>query len=330
MENNELGISVACEQKIKVKQGNVCETTENRLREYIQNVLNNSKINADKDSTQLPFYKAHLYKESEKSEYILIFHLYSKDLWTREHLKYQERLKAYFYKTFPTDVPDDIIEENGLGTLKIIEHIKRLVRVPTSFDGTFQEDDHSIKNIEGGTCLEKFLAFWLVVPNVQWDFFDMLYQMYTFDIFHQGVISKCVHFLTIPVNAMLSMMFLAQFNLCGELQFGGAFSVNIALLLFLVLGISYIIMGFLHRSWEWGFVTFIILAVLYMTGNLWYYSYRTPGNPWYNPTNWYTNPLIWSYIISLVQASSHGFEQEIPPNISGEYIMNDTNCINFC
>ncbi|CAC5397300.1 unnamed protein product [Mytilus coruscus] len=326
MESNELGISVACEQKVIVKQGKVCANTENRLREYIQNVLNNSKIQDVEIKTQLPFYRAHLYKETEKSEYIIIFHLYSKDFWTKKANEHESSLKTYFAETFGTekkssdkkkDSSDAVIVENGLDTLKVIEHVKRLVRVPTSFDGTFQEDDHSIKNIEGRTCLQKFLAFWLVVPSVQWDFFDLLYQMYTFDIFHQGVISKCVHFLTIPTNAMLSMMFLAQFNICGELQWGAAFSVNFAFIMFLVLGISYIAMGFLHKCWQWGVVTFIILAVLNMTGNLWYYSYRTPGNPWYNPTNWYINPLIWSYIISFVQAFSHGFEQEIPPNISG-------------
>ncbi|VDI82422.1 Hypothetical predicted protein [Mytilus galloprovincialis] len=314
MEKNELGISVACEQKIIVKTGKVCSKTEDSLREYIQNVLNNSNIENDRNDIQLPFYKAHLYKETEKSEYIIIFHLYSKDFWTTNVDANKSQLIAYFEKTFSTK---DIIVKNGLDSLKIIEHVKQLVRVPISFDGTFKEDDHSWKNVKGDNFFEKFFYFWLIAPSVQWDFFDMLYQMYIFEIFHQGVISKCVHFLTIPTNVMLSMMFLAQFNLCGEVQFGGAFSVNFALILLLVIGMSYIAMGFLHKCWQWGVVTFIVLAVLYMTGNLWYYSYCTYGNPWYNPTNWYTNPLIWSYIISFVQAYSHIYEQEIPPYISG-------------
>ncbi|CAG2253296.1 unnamed protein product [Mytilus edulis] len=242
------------------------------------------------------------------------------------------RLRKYLNEAFLTkessfvECDCGIIEDDGLESLKIIEHVKRIVRVPTSFDGTFKEDDHSPSNIEGRTYWEKFLYFWLVVPRVQWDFFDMLYQMYTFDIFHQGVISKSVHFLyhTNKCDALYDVFSSVQLiwrptmgrRLYPSMWHFSLFQSSLLLVFSSYCTLLWDLWDF-YKSWEWGFVTFIILAVLYMTGNLWYYSYRTPGNPWYNPTNWYTNPLIWSYIISLVQASSHGFEQEIPPEYSG-------------
>lgn len=121
---------------------------------------------------------------------------------------------------------------------RVVESLKAFKLDPTAYDALTQDVEPGCSNIPGDNCCEKFLNYWLVVPRVQLDFFDLLYQMYTFDIFHQDVIPKYVHFFTIPTKVMLSMMFLAQFNVptLGEIRFGNAFAVNFALLLFGFLG----------------------------------------------------------------------------------------------
>ena len=180
--------------------------------------------------------------------------------------------------------------------------------------------DHgqSEDNIPGKNCCEKFINWWLIVPKVQWDFFNLLYQMYTFDITHQGFVPKFVHFFTIPCNVMLSMCFLAQFTFFGISKRGyGAIEMNGAMALFLVLAILYMVMGVLKKTKAWGLATSVIISVCWMIGNLWYYCYKNPTNPWYNPTTIWTNPLIWSYIISFIQASSHMAVPQLPPYITG-------------
>ena len=38
---------------------------------------------------------------------------------------------------------------------------------------------------------------------------------------------------------------------------------------------------------------------------------------WYNPVLIPYNPILWSYIVSLIQASSHMFVPQMPPFITG-------------
>lgn len=65
-----------------------------------------------------------------------------------------------------------------------------------------------------------------------------------------------------------------------------------------------------------------------MQGNLFYEQVRLPVNAtadvpevyratWYNPVYLPYNPIIWSYIVSVIQALSHMFVPELPPYITG-------------
>ncbi|CAC5396423.1 unnamed protein product [Mytilus coruscus] len=288
---------------------------ESHIHGYIQNALNDH-LSKDGD-VQIPFYDARLNIETEantqKRIYTINFHILSVEFWTDD-------VKAKLTDSYLKNLLDNVTSAK-LVSERVVKLLKTFKRDPTSYDDLTKDEVPGCSNIPGDNCWEKFLNYWLVVPRVQWDFFDLLYQMYTFDIFHQGVIPKFVHFFTIPTNVMLSMMFLAQFNFpsLGEVRYGNAFAVNFALVLFFVLGLAYIIMGILRKSWAWGVATCVVLGVLNMTGNLWYYSYRTKGNPWYNPTNLYTHPFIWSYVISAIQALSHMVVPQMPPNITGEH-----------
>ncbi|XP_061171881.1 uncharacterized protein LOC133181379 [Saccostrea echinata] len=282
---------------------------EKRFQSYINRVLNEGD-----DEIGIVFYKGQLFSHppgtDDAGKYSIEFYLLSLKHWDAQ--RRNSLLTSKIFKEFTENFAT--LEREVLKQQTVC-----LKRDPVSFDDHAEDLGQvpGCTNIEGDNCCEKCLNFWLIVPRVQWDFFDLLYQMYTFDIFHQGMLAKFVHFFTIPTNVMLSMMFLAQFNIYGELRYGNAFSVNGALILFGVLSIAYIIMGFIRKCVLWGVATTVVLAVLNMAGNLWYYSYRTVNNPWYNPTNWYTNPLIWSYGISFLQASSHMTESQIPAFITG-------------
>jgi len=41
------------------------------------------------------------------------------------------------------------------------------------------------------------------------------------------------------------------------------------------------------------------------------------GPKWYNPVLTPYNPIMWSYIVSMIQASSHMFVPQLPPYITG-------------
>ena len=41
------------------------------------------------------------------------------------------------------------------------------------------------------------------------------------------------------------------------------------------------------------------------------------GPKWYNPVLHPYNPIMWSYIVSFIQASSHMFVPQLPPFITG-------------
>lgn len=297
-------------QEVSVKKG---DDSKKELNAYIQTALNSLYVD-NNDRRYTPFYKVRLqrYTESQNESilrYVINFHLISMEHW--DETLVPQKLNEILPKCVK------------VVSSRLVEYLKSVKRNPTSTDELWADDNPGCSNIPGDNCCEQFCNYWLVVPRVQWDFFDLLYQMYTFDIFHQGFVAKFVHFFTIPTNVMLSMMFLAQFNIptVGELRYGQAFAVNFALLLFGLLAIAYIIMGILRKSWAWGFATVVVIAVLNMAGNLWYYGFRVQGSPWYNPTTWPTNPLIWSYAISFLQASSHMTEPQIPPNISGNFIL---------
>lgn len=186
---------------------------------------------------------------------------------------------------------------------------------------TGDDNEQGCSSIPGRNLCIKFINWWLIVPKVQWQFFNLLYQMYTFDITHQGFIPKFVHFFTIPTNVMLSMCFLAQFSFFGVKKQGyGVLALNASLILFLILAILYLTMGFIRKTLAWGVATTVVIFVCWLTGNLWYTTYKTPGNPWYNPTTTATNPLIWSYAMSFLQASSHMSVPQLPPYITGKFL----------
>src|SRR5690606_31723455 len=59
----------------------------------------------------------------------------------------------------------------------------------------------------------RFVYWWWIVPRVQYDFEDLDYQLYTFEIFHQDWRAKLAHYVTIPAITFFSLAFLAQFHL---------------------------------------------------------------------------------------------------------------------
>ena len=63
---------------------------------------------------------------------------------------------------------------------------------------------------KSASLLRRILYWWWVVPRTQWDFDDLDYQLYTFEVFHTDWRSKLAHDVTIPAIAFFCMVFLAS------------------------------------------------------------------------------------------------------------------------
>ena len=168
---------------------------------------------------------------------------------------------------------------------------------------------------------------------------------------------KFVHFFTIPTNLILFFMFFAQFKLPGSyiedttVRRGPFFfPTNWSYLPLGILLLLYIIMGFVRKCPIWGCATAVVITMLwgvvrfwykfnfmvkrhshiiiavYMQGNLFYNEVRLPKDAnatgvydehWLNPVYLPYNPILLSYIVSIIQALSHMLVPEMPPYITG-------------
>jgi hypothetical protein len=163
----------------------------------------------------------------------------------------------------------------------------------------------------------------LIVPGVQTDFLGILYQIFAFDIAHQGWVPKYVHYFTIPGNVCMTLCFLCQFKVSD--RFSEPFDFSIGFIFASVLAGSYILNGFLKKSTFWGFSTAVSCYLLWMVACLWYHTFKDAEAPWYNPTNHLaTNPLVLLYVCSLIEAFSHIIVPQLPPYIVGVNHWYDT------
>jgi len=168
-------------------------------------------------------------------------------------------------------------------------------------------------HIRGKNFLKRFLLYWWVVPRVQWDFLDLMYQLYTFEIFHRDWKTKLAHYLTIPAIANFTMVFLAQWQLEGY----APFVINGALIYALVMATIHLLWAIPRQVWHAGVVTAFFLLVLWLNATCFYEVVRVPSAPWYAPTVAAANPLVWIYVFGLLETLSHTFE-EIPPYVNGK------------
>eukprot|EP00211_Chloroparvula_japonica_P005816 CAMPEP_0119137570 /NCGR_PEP_ID=MMETSP1310-20130426/23896_1 /TAXON_ID=464262 /ORGANISM="Genus nov. species nov., Strain RCC2339" /LENGTH=343 /DNA_ID=CAMNT_0007128673 /DNA_START=112 /DNA_END=1140 /DNA_ORIENTATION=+ len=176
---------------------------------------------------------------------------------------------------------------------------------------------------------ELFILYWWIVPLAQTDIFAMYYQTFTFDLFHRRMYSRFIHMRTIPANVVLTMVFFAQW----ELYEGGTvpFKLNGAFVLLMVLCVWYTLAGlaagrYIHADkyfimpytmgMVWGGAVIAFCVVAWILATAWYELLKEPDAPWYNPMRTWANPLMWMYITSFIQGSSHSCE-DIPPLASG-------------
>lgn len=156
----------------------------------------------------------------------------------------------------------------------------------------------------------RFVYWWWIVPRVQYDFADLDYQLYTFEVFHQDWRAKLAHYVTIPAIAFFSLVFLAQFHLAGAPLLSAAL-VYVALL------------GLIHFRWCWRTkqlrlwgVTMATFAVMAALATSWFQARAIADAPWYAPTHLAANPLLWIYVFGLIETLSHMFEP-VPPYATG-------------
>ena len=233
--NNELAevekytLNVECQQPANVVD------FESSLRGFAQEVVNRADYGTGKRAV---FYKANIYKrmtdDGLNHRYTFNFFLYSGRYWNTEiHVGVKQMLQ-------------DRLNENQIQNVTMSYVVHELLH-DIARDPLANQDDDGEQGWDQipGNCCEKLLKWWLIIPSVQLKFFGLLYQMYTFDIFHQGFLPKLVHFLTIPTNVMLSMCFLAQYSFFGITEEYGAFTVNAGFALMIILVILYMIAGFI-------------------------------------------------------------------------------------
>lgn len=158
--------------------------------------------------------------------------------------------------------------------------------------------------------LRRFLYWWWIVPRVQYDFDDLDYQLYTFEVFHQDWRAKLAHYVTIPAIAFFSFAFLAQFHLAGA-PLGSAAMVYLGALA--LLHLRWCVRVKQLRLWA---VTVATLAAMAVLATAWFQVRAIPGGPWYAPTRLAANPLLWIYVFALIETMSHMFEP-VPPYATG-------------
>lgn len=272
---------------------------------YVTNALNDPV-----GVVGVTFYKAHVHINDAKQQYVI--NLYP---FTRRHLT--RRIEQQLIETYFQPLHNRGMTVTSEQVFERTDDMKRAIRYHQ--EPGEDEDGSSCDNIRGCNVCQKIINYWLIVPRAQWDFFNIRYHLYTFEIFHQNTYTKLIHFLTMPCNAVCFMSFLAQFPLLGTKVGYGALELNASFILFSVLASLYIIMGFLRKVYAWGFAAAGFLALCWMAGNLWYSVYKTDGSPWFNPMTLRTNPLLWSYVIALIETYSHALVPQLPPTILGRY-----------
>jgi len=164
--------------------------------------------------------------------------------------------------------------------------------------------------------MDMFLHWWLIVPSVQTDFLSILYQLFAFDLAHQSWVSKYVHYFTIPGNVCFTICFLCQFELAPT--FPEPFPLTAGFVFVSILATLYVLNGFAKKSIFWGVSTAISCYLLWLVASLFWFAFKQPNTPWYNPTgNICTNPLALMYLSSFVESLSHLIVPQLPPYIVG-------------
>ncbi len=161
--------------------------------------------------------------------------------------------------------------------------------------------------------LRRFWLYWWVVPRAQWDLFDLPYQLYTFDLFHGDRRTRLTHFVTIPAIMLFSLALLARWPLWpgapALLTAATAYAAGVALV-----HLPWCLARSLPALW---LVTTGVLAVLGLGGTAFHRWTAVPGGPWYAPGPLAANPLLWIYLLGLVETLSHSLEP-VPPYTNGQ------------
>ena len=180
LDGNQLAKSLTYSQTIEISGDDLDDInkSESLISSYIKDVLNDNSLNDKNYNCQIPFYKAEFYAhEREQARmYTINFNVYSEEHWTTPA---QDKLRMIYF-----DKLNKKLKSAKIVSYHFVKSVHSFERSPLAWDAYTEDETPGCNNIPGKNCFEKLLNFWLVVPRVQWDFFDLLYQMYTFDIFH--------------------------------------------------------------------------------------------------------------------------------------------------
>jgi hypothetical protein len=138
-----------------------------------------------------------------------------------------------------------------------------------------------------------------VAPFAHITFFDLSYQAYLYDVFHQTRNARFWHQVCMPLNNLMIMAALAPVGVAGV---AGDTACAVALLGW------YLAVAIAHRLYLWGLLMFPLVGALHL-GAGWFQSATASRG-------WVGNPVLWMMVLSFVQALSHVTEPRLPPRVT--------------
>lgn len=134
-----------------------------------------------------------------------------------------------------------------------------------------------------------------VTPLAAITFLNLDYQIYLNQVLHTAAASWIGHLILIPIN--VGLLFYALV----------IHTSTAAPILLALLAVWYVAMAIRMQAKLWGLTTLALLAGLWAVANIGAASALAAGMPWY------LEPLTLIVAVSLLQASSHLFETNVPP-----------------
>eukprot|EP00696_Hemimastix_kukwesjijk_P019501 gnl/Hemi2/8756_TR3033_c0_g1_i1.p1 gnl/Hemi2/8756_TR3033_c0_g1~~gnl/Hemi2/8756_TR3033_c0_g1_i1.p1 ORF type:complete len:558 (+),score=174.69 gnl/Hemi2/8756_TR3033_c0_g1_i1:99-1772(+) len=254
----------------------------------------------------------------------------------------------------PQASKDDLLQRHhDLRALRVAETQQKSTE---SYDIYLKGDRMCGYPPETPTCCSRVIGWFIVAPVAFIKIFDLVYQVYLYEIFHTNWATRLSHFACMDWVVFFMMVWFAQFRWNTSSLDSSMFHVwvlNGALVFacgHALYGLILSLMSFTWvdpdpddyknpdaekanekpqnnvdacgapaapttplyswscRLWLMGVVFIPVCWIKYMIATAYYEGTRVDGNPIWNPTVTYANPLLWMYVVALFQALGHGFE----------------------
>jgi hypothetical protein len=175
----------------------------------------------------------------------------------------------------------------------------------------------------GNGTVGKIIQFVFVTPLTNVTGLSLYYQLYLNEIFHTRFPTRLGHFTFMPIIDFFIIAFLAQFKPWGEpypsVYYVEPFVFNLGVAATMYFVVWYLVWGFTQNTYLFGVWMIPAMTAMALFANVYYTYFRWVDgqeHPWYDPTPWYANPLLWMLVAGMGQSGSHAFEPQLPPRVN--------------